>query len=80
MGEATIRAGQANPFCAGIRWHTSSRHPNADECDRNAAGSPYPVDRVPSYPAHSMCLCYLTQETEDDIDAVLDRLRTKYDL
>lgn len=79
-GMATIETARRTPFAAGIRWHTSGSHPRSDECDRNAAGSPYEPDEVPQYPAHPTCLCHLTIDTEPDIDKVLSQLREQYDL
>jgi hypothetical protein len=74
-GQATIMVAERTPFATGVRWHTSGSHPRADECDFKAAGSPYPPNRVPGYPSHPQCLCYLTVETFNDTDAVVDRLR-----
>jgi hypothetical protein len=79
-GQATIMAAERTPFATGIRWHTSGSHPRADECDSKAAGSPYAPNRVPGYPSHPQCLCYLTVETVNDTDAVVDRLKVQFDL
>jgi hypothetical protein len=79
-GQATLMVADRTPFATGVRWNTSGAHPRPDECDRKAAGSPYPTDRVPQYPSHPACLCVLTIETVSDVDAVVDRLRIQYDL
>jgi hypothetical protein len=86
-GQATIMAGRANAFCKGIRWNLSPSHRDRDACDRIANADDYglgrgvyPVDSVPPYPNHSHDLCNLSQETEDDIDAVLAQLRSQYGL
>jgi hypothetical protein len=86
-GLATMMAGQANPFCLGIKWNLSPSHKDRDECDRIANADEYglgrgvyPVEAVPPYPQHPHDLCNLSQSTTDDIDAVLNQLREAYAL
>ena len=87
MGQATIMAGQANPFCEGIRWNLSTSHKDQDICDQHANADDYdlgrgvyPVESVPPYPSHPHDLCTLSQETTDDIDGVLSDLKRIYNL
>src|SRR5690348_1952882 len=45
-----------------VRWQLSGDHDHDDECDENAAGSPYKIDEVPELPAHPNCECALVLE------------------
>lgn len=42
-----------------VRWQLSGDHDHDDECDENAAGSPYKLDEIPDFPAHPNCECVL---------------------
>lgn len=64
-----------NPFVQGLRWNTSGSHPKPDICDWNAAGSPYPIDRFPTMPAHPHCMCYTTYEMVGNPQHTLDAMR-----
>lgn len=83
-GQVFIAAARMNPFVEAIVWNVSGSHPKPDECDTLAAGSPYPVDNVPSYPAHPLCLCYLTTvmqpvgEVVDELRAMMEAGETPY--
>jgi len=50
----------------GMRWCLSPSHPRADICDDYATADKYglgpggyPMDAIPAFPAHPLCLCYL---------------------
>ncbi len=58
-GRTTLAAARANPYVDRVDWRLSASHPKTDHCDANAAGGPYTLDRVPSYPDHPFCLCCL---------------------
>lgn len=63
-GRGTINASMANPFVESVQWRLSNGHPRIDICDEYARGGPngdgvYPLDQVPTYPAHPHCLCNL---------------------
>lgn len=84
-GIATIEAAKRTPFATGVKWNLSGRHPKSDPCDENArrdeyklGAGVYPPEKVPQYPNHPMCLCTLSTVTENDVDAVVDRLREQY--
>lgn len=84
--DALVTAGALNPFARGLRWNLSGRHVKGDECDGFATrdvglgSGVYPFDRLPRLPAHSMCLCYWTQEVTEDAGAVVSILRARYGL
>ena len=86
-GQATLAAAAADPFTQGVKWNLSRRHPEADQCDDNAAANRYglgpgvyPPDRVPRYPSHPQDLCFLTAVTVEDDAAIVDELRQRYGL
>lgn len=58
-GRATLAAARANPYVSSITWRLSASHPRSDICDPLAEGSPYELDKVPSYPPHPNCICAL---------------------
>lgn len=81
-GQGTIEAAELNPFVSGVRWNLSGRHPRADACDGNANGSSggkfpagvYRPSDVPTYPQHTNCLCFLTQEVFQKISSIVRQL------
>jgi hypothetical protein len=82
FNEGVRQAAEANPFVDGVKWNLSGSHKDADECDALAQGSSrglapgvYRPSEFPRMPNHPHCLCYATQVTTDDVDAVVDRLR-----
>lgn len=82
FGAATIETAKITPGIAGIRWQTSARHPEPDECsdhaDRDGYGlgrGVYPVNEVPPYPSHPMCLCVLVLVTISREQMIADVLR-----
>ena len=85
-GEALQFAARSNPFALGVRWALSGSHPRIDPCnvhaERDSGMGPgvYPVGDVPRYPEHPMCKCILSQVQTDDVNLVVDQLRTQYDL
>ena len=74
-GQSTLIAASLNPYVEGIKWNLSPSHPRTDICDGNAAGSPYAVDNVPTYPAHPFCMCNLTVVSVKNPSFVTDQLR-----
>lgn len=77
-GQVFLASSRANPFVEAINWNLSGSHPKPDICDDLAAGSPYSLDNVPSYPAHPHDMCYLTTITRPR-DEVVDELRAMMD-
>lgn len=75
FGRVTLLAAQLNPYVDTITWQLSGSHPELDICDANAAGSPYPLDGVPVYPAHPHELCVLLQNVSATPQQVTDELR-----
>lgn len=73
-GRAMIASAKANPYVETIDWVLSPSHPKIDICDDLAVGSPYPLDNVPSYPAHPHCLCVLIGNTRPTAE-VTEELR-----
>ncbi len=61
-GRATI---EANPEAKAFRWKLSSSHPEPDICDVYATmdyglgKGVHPREKLPRFPAHPLCLCYL---------------------
>ena len=57
-----------------VNWTMSDDHDDSLDCDcpDNEDGSPYPLDEVPSYPCHPLCMCSLSvdrltgEPSEDD--------------
>lgn len=64
--QATIRAGDPEPWIIGYNWTLSGSHPKVDVCDDLVAGNPYPKNG--SQPqSHNHCICdyiaiYATRE------------------
>jgi hypothetical protein len=73
-GRAMIVSAKANPYVETIDWVLSPSHPEIDICDDLAAGSPYALDSVPSYPAHPHDLCHLRSNTRPTAE-VTEELR-----
>lgn len=83
----TAWAGHRTPFSKGLKWNLSGRHPKADECDRMATQDVYglgpgvyPIDSFPRYPLHPQDLCHVSIATVDDVDAIVDTLKRRYNL
>lgn len=53
-----------------IVWITAGDRYVCATCESNEADSPFPVDDVPSYPAHPRCRCYL-DSADPDLSAQL---------
>jgi len=75
-GRVTIASAKANPFVTGIIWRLAGSHKDSDQCDINAAGSPYPLDKVPDYPNHPNDTCSLVPEVTAKPAEVIAGLRT----
>jgi len=84
--QGTAFAAARTPFAKGLRWNLSGNHPKADECNQRAERDEglgkgvYEINDFPRMPAHPMCRCFSTIETEGDVDAVVEGLRAKYGL
>lgn len=74
-GQGTVAAVRQNPYADKVAWHTSASHPRQDICDANRDSGPYAPDDVPAYPAHAMCICYLTPEVTRSPADVTDELQ-----
>lgn len=79
FGRVTLLSGRLNPYVDGIIWQLSGSHPEPDQCDGYAAGSPYDFDKVPYYPSHPFELCVLLQKVADTPQEVTDELRDYLD-
>ena len=83
--ETTRRAGAAQPWVEGMKWHLSGSHPRPDECNRLAESDSYrmgegvyPSERVPPKP-HPQCLCYISPITKSNKDFLDDLFSGQYD-
>jgi hypothetical protein len=47
-----------NPFVVALNWNLSRSHKKRDICDDLAEGGPYPLDNLPTMPAHPQDMCY----------------------
>lgn len=74
-GNLGVLASTLNPFIDSIDWLLSPLHTETDECDANAAGSPYTADTLPTYPSHGNCLCSLRFNQHQRTKATVERLR-----
>jgi hypothetical protein len=68
FGAATVEAAQRSLLVKAVGWRLSAAHPQLDECDKLATqdkyglgSGNYPPDKVPPFPPHPNCLCYLVQ-------------------
>jgi hypothetical protein len=66
-GRSIVNAALANPFVSGLRWRKSTSHAEKDICNTNATGGDegdgvYEKNKLPRYPGHPHCMCYITQE------------------
>lgn len=84
--QATLWTAARTPFAIGWRYNLSGSHPRNDPCDvlasRDVGLGPgvNPIGDGKPPPIHPQCLCYVTIETVDDIDAVVDEFRRRYGL
>lgn len=67
-------AANLNPYVVGLNWNLSGSHKKPDICDDLAAGSPYPLDNLPTMPAHPHDLCYWSNVITDKPSAVMGNL------
>ncbi len=65
-GDSVFRKVHEDKGIIGVRWLLSSAHPRPDICNHYAESDPfgkgagvYPAENLPSFPAHSNCLCSL---------------------
>jgi hypothetical protein len=72
MQDAGRLAGQMNPGCIGMyEWIRGGAEDWGCECPDFAAGSPYTLEAVPSYP-HPQCLCRVQPVLRDRREFVAD--------
>jgi len=69
-GMGVVTASRLDPYNKGVKWNLGFAHPGPDECDANASNDNYslgrgvyPTGRVPTYPNHPNCLCFLSNIT-----------------
>ena len=76
--QADSIAAQGDPFVDTYSFFTAPTHKCCDICDQVEAGSPYPKDDIKHLPPqHPECICSVIWNIADDIDGVIQRLRTK---
>ena len=77
-GRAGRMAAHVNPFVVGADWVRSSYSSACGVCDDLAAGSPYPLDKLPDLPgdSHPHCMCYYRWHTEG-AGNIIDELRAE---
>lgn len=74
-GRSTVNAALLNPFVEMMDWRLSSSHPCCDVCDEYAAGSPYELGAIPSYPAHPHEMCTLVPRVVENRREVVRQLQ-----
>lgn len=66
------------PWIREVDWNLSGSHIKKDDCDKFAAESPFPADKVPARP-HPQCMCNITPVSESEDDFVENFLKGDYD-